>query len=87
MGIDDDNGAGTPASLRDVPMIDLGMTRDEALMHYTLRERALIGRLEEIATGTAGASDSTDLEIVRGIARDALEDLGWPVVKQWPDIK
>lgn len=79
MGIDDDNGAGTPAGPHDIPAIDLGMSRDDALMQYTPRERVLIGRLEEIATGTAGGSDATDLEIVRGIARDALGEIGWPV--------
>lgn len=57
-------------------------TRAEALLQYTARERAMIERLEMIATGTAGQGAATDLEVARDVAREALEAVGWPVVQK-----
>lgn len=47
-------------------------------MHvYTLRERELIRSLEMIATGRSGEGSKTDAEVMRGIAKEALEKIGW----------
>lgn len=51
-------------------------------MHvYTLRERELIRSLEMIATGSSGEGPETDAEVMRGIAKEALEKIGWGETK------
>lgn len=44
---------------------------------YTVRERELIKALEMIATGASGEGAATDAEVMRGIAKEALEAVGW----------
>ncbi len=44
---------------------------------YTVRERELIKALEMIATGSSGEGAKTDAEVMRGIAKEALEAIGW----------
>lgn len=44
---------------------------------YTVRERELIQALEMIATGASGEGAKTDVEVMRGIAKDALDAIGW----------
>lgn len=47
-------------------------------MHvYTLREWELITALEMIATWRSGEGAETDAEVMRGIAKEALEKIGW----------
>jgi hypothetical protein len=60
------------------------MSRDEALLQYTARERTMIGWLERIATGTTGQGSALDLDCAREDACSALREIGWPVVA---DIK
>lgn len=57
-------------------------TRKEAEMAYTARERAMIAKLEMIATGRSTCGPTTDLEIARDLATEALEEIGWPVVRK-----
>lgn len=63
---------------------DTKMSRAEALLQYSARERVLICYLERIATGTTNQGAKLDLELVREDARDALREIGWPVID---DIK
>lgn len=60
----------------------LRMTREEAEMQFTGRERHMIKALEMIATGRSASGDSTDIEIARDIAIETLEAVGWPTVKK-----
>jgi len=56
-------------------------SRKEAELGYSLRERAMIQKLEAIATGRTNLGASTDLEVARDIAFEALEEAGWPTVR------
>ena len=48
-------------------------------MHvYTLMERDLIRALEMIATGRSSEGPKTDVEVMRQIAKQALDKIGWP---------
>ncbi len=60
------------------------MSREEALLGYSTKERRLIHALEQIATGSAHRGPATDLVIAREVAQQALEDIGWPTVR---DVK
>lgn len=61
--------------------VDLQKTRKEAEMQFTARERAMILKLEMIATGRTDGGPSLDLEIARDIAAEALQEIGWPSVR------
>lgn len=61
--------------------VDMSKSRDEALMQFTARERAMISKLEMIATGRTNEGCETDLEIARDLAADALKVVGWPSVR------
>jgi hypothetical protein len=62
--------------------IDTTKSRAEAEMQFTARERLLIRKLEMIATGRSTCGTSTDLEIARDLAAEALHEIGWPCARK-----
>lgn len=76
---------GKEERMDDIPRahVDRTKSRAEAEMQFTARERLMIRKLEMIATGTVdhGACPATDLEIVRDLAAEALDEIGWPSVR------
>lgn len=61
--------------------VDQQKSRKEAEMQFTARERAMIRKLEMIATGRTGDGAATDLEVARDLASEALQEVGWPSVR------
>jgi hypothetical protein len=64
--------------------VDRAKSRAEAEIQFTARERAMITKLEMIATGRTRCGPSTDLEIARNLATEALAIIGWPTVRPVP---
>lgn len=65
-----------------VPLRDPHRWRREKAdeLGFSAREMMMVEAIEKIATGTAGQGAGTDLEIVRDIAFETLEKVGWPTV-------
>jgi len=59
------------------------MGRKEKAVKLSLsrREMLMIEALEKVATGTSGIDPETDLEIIRDIAFETLEQIGWPTAR------
>lgn len=67
-----------------VPLHDPDAWREAkaAELGLSVRELNMVQAFEMIATGTVGEGAETDLEVVRDIALDALEKIGWPTAKK-----
>ena len=65
------------------PTIQSRMVRKEKAVELRLsrREMLMIEALEKVATGTSGIDPETDLEIIRDIAFETLEQIGWPTAR------
>lgn len=66
-----------------VPLHDPDARREAkaAELGLSVRELNMVQAFEMIATGTAGGGPETDLGIVRDIARETLEKVGWPAAR------